>query len=112
MSSGTLRTDLPRALRAAWFAVAAFFAISALLPSLLPAETLHDVLPACSARLRGQSCMLCGMTTAYLRIAEGDLAGATAANAGALPLYFGSWLNFALASAYCLFKGERCNFLR
>jgi hypothetical protein len=110
MSSGSLLADLPRALMAVWLLLSAVFAAAAVAPFILPAETLESLFPACAARLRGQPCIFCGMTTAYIRIAEGDWTGAATANAGAMPLYAGSLVNFALAFAYCVCKGERCNF--
>ena len=112
MSSGSLRGDLPRALTAVWLLLSAVFVLAALAAFIVPAEYLHSALPVCAARQRGEPCIFCGMTTAYLRIAEGDLSGASGANAAALPLYFGSWLNFAAAFTYWVCKGDRCNFLR
>jgi hypothetical protein len=45
---------------------------------------------------------MCGMTTAWLFIARGDTASALAANAGSVPLWTASVLNFIAAGAYSI----------
>jgi hypothetical protein len=43
---------------------------------------------------------MCGMTTAFLLLASGDIEGARAANRGAPLLYFAFIANFLAAAAY------------
>ena len=62
-------------------------------------------LPPCGFLvLTGRPCPSCGMTTAFLRIGEGDLSGAAASNSGSILLYAGMALNFAAAFAYTMLR--------
>lgn len=92
--------DLRKALTAVWILLSAVLFLAAISPWLLPAETLQSLFPVCEARRRGAACVLCGMTTAYIRIGAGDLGAALDANAGSLWLWGASVANFALAKAY------------
>jgi hypothetical protein len=97
-------SQLGRALRIVWVVVSAVLMLAVLVPFVTPADTVYGLMPACEARLRGEPCMLCGMTTAYVRLAASDVASALDANRWSLTLWLGSVVNFALAKAYILFR--------
>lgn len=90
------------AISVTWILVSAVLMTAVLAPYLIPAPKLYSLFPVCEAKLQGGSCVLCGMTTAYIRLASGDLPGALEANRFALALWLGSILNFAIAKAYIL----------
>ena len=104
LDHGALRHDLPRALRIVWLIVAAVGGLAAIAPFLFSDSFLFGVFPVCAAKTAGSECILCGMTTAFVRIGAGDVAGAQAANGGALTVYFGLVLNFAAAAAYTMMR--------
>ena len=111
MNSGNLRADLPQALIVVWLIVSVLFAGAAASPFIVSAEDVSRLVPACESRLRGEKCSLCGVTAAYFDIASGDLAAAGASNRAAIPLWLGSWANFACALTYVVCKGDRCKAL-
>jgi hypothetical protein len=98
----SLRSDLKPALTGTWLILSAALATAAIAPFLIPAEVLYGVFPECEAKRRGASCALCGMTTAYVFIARGDLAAAYDSNGGSIALWSASVLNFIAATAYSL----------
>jgi hypothetical protein len=98
----SLRADLKPALTITWLIVSGVMAIAAAAPFVLPAELLYGVFPECPSRLRGNSCALCGMTTAWVHIASGDVASAQRANAASVPLWTITVLNFVVAVAYSM----------
>ena len=117
----SLRADLKPALTGTWLVISFVLAIAATVPFLLPADTIYGIIPQCEAKRRGGSCALCGMTTAFVLIARGDLNGAQTANGGSLPVWCAFVLNFAVAATYSLMAlvnrrrysgGQRtCNYL-
>jgi hypothetical protein len=102
MTESGLRSDLPRALRVVWLILALVGGLAVVAPFLVPASLLFNIFPICSAKAAGSSCILCGMTTAFVSIGEGDIAAAQSANAAALPLYCLMIMNFAVAAAYTI----------
>ena len=107
MTQSGLRSDLPRALRVVWLILALVGGAAVLAPLFLPASFLFNVFPICSAKAAGSSCILCGMTTAFVSIGEGDFAAAQSANAAALPFYFLLVMNFTGAAAYTIMRVKR-----
>jgi len=99
-----MAADVRAALVIAWVVVSAVLMTAVLAPYFVSADTLNSWIPVCEAKLRGSSCVLCGMTTAYLRLAAFDFQGALEANPYSLLLWLGSILNFAAAKAYILFR--------
>lgn len=97
-------TDLRSAVFASWLIVSVLLMLAVLAPFVLPAETVFGIAPACEARLRGESCVLCGMTTAYVRLAAGDYGGALESNQWSLAVWLASIANFTVAKAYLLIK--------
>jgi hypothetical protein len=99
-----LRSDLKPALTGAWLVISAALAIVVVIPFVIPfvipAELLYALIPECEAKRRGSSCVLCGMTTAFILISRGDLSGAQASNSGSVALWCAFALNFATALAY------------
>ena len=92
--------DVKTALARTWIVISAVFFLLAVLPFLAPAEWLFRVSPVCEAKRRGSECVMCGMTTAYVAIGNTQFADARDANAGALPLWIASMVNFSGAVAY------------
>jgi hypothetical protein len=102
--SGSLRHELPRALRIVWLVLGAISGLIVVAPYLVSSELLFGLFPVCAAKAAGSSCILCGMTTAFASIGRHDWAGAQAANAGALPLFVSLILNFAGACTYTMMR--------
>jgi hypothetical protein len=98
----SLRADVKPALTGTWLVISAVMALAALMPFLAPAEALYGLFPECPSRARGGSCPMCGMTTAWIFIARGDTASALEANAGSVPLWTASVVNFLVAVAYSI----------
>ena len=59
----------------------------AIAPFLLPAPWVHAIARALSTPHPPGGCPLCGMTTAFVALAHGDLAAAMRANPAAPPLH-------------------------
>lgn len=98
----TLTAAWRPALVAVWLIISAALAVAVIAPFVTPEEILYGVFPECEAKRRGGSCALCGMTTAFVLIARGDLDGAQSANGGSVALWSLSALNFAGAVAYSI----------
>lgn len=82
-----------------WLTVATVLAAPVLLAVLAP-DTLLAL--ASAARQPHASCPLCGMTRAYLLLADGDVAGAAQLNAAAPAVFLASAGQAVLASLYAL----------
>lgn len=81
------RDALRRALgMVAWIMGGAALA-GALAPFLLPAPWVHAIAGALAEPHAPGGCPLCGMTTAFVALAHGDLAAAMRANPAAPPLH-------------------------
>ena len=74
-------------------------ALAASAPWLLGPDGLHALAAALSTPHPPGSCALCGGTTAFVALWRGDVAGAHAANALALPLWLACVLAPALVAA-------------
>lgn len=92
------------ALLIVWVVVSSALMAAVLAPYVLSSDAIQSLVPVCEAKLRGSSCVLCGMTTAYIRLAALDVRGAAEANRYSLALWAGSILNFAATKAYILFR--------
>src|SRR3990170_4120038 len=73
-----------------WLIVSVALAAAIVAPFVAPAEVLYGVFPECEAKRRGSACSLCGMTTAFVQISNGDLAGAQSSNSGSIALWSAS----------------------
>jgi hypothetical protein len=104
MASDGLSDDLSRALRIVWLLLGAGCGIAVITPLILPPDLLLGWFPICAAKAAGGRCILCGMTTAFMRIGAGDLPGAASANSGAIALYTVMALNFITVIAYTMFR--------
>ncbi len=93
-----------RALAISWVIVAFALMAAVFAPFVASEDTISGLFPACEARLRGQPCVLCGMTTAYIRLAHFDIPGALEANRYSLALWTATVVNFSAAKAYILFR--------
>lgn len=105
--------DLRKAVKVVWLILSVVGMLAVVAPVVLPEQAVLGLFPVCSAKARGSSCVLCGMTTAFVRLAHGDWRGAVDANPGAPALYVTFALNFLAAAAYSLTRtfGEQrtCN---
>jgi hypothetical protein len=92
--------QLQSAGRWVWTATSLAIAL-ALLSAALPQSVVFRLAPVCQSRLHyGTTCVLCGMTHAFVSISRGNLAQAEHENPASLPLYAGlagNELLFALA---------------
>jgi hypothetical protein len=101
--------QLRTALLGVWFVITAV--TSAPLVVTLYAPSLAAGLPQCEAKRVGSKCPLCGMTTAFLLISQGDVGVAQSHHRGSVPLYAGIALNAAGAALFVwkrLKKGRTC----
>ena len=97
-------SELVPALRIVWRLLSLGTAFVLLLPFIIPQNTLSGWIPPCEAKLQGGACALCGMTTAFYRLSEGDVAGALAANPWSLGLTVCLAVNLAVLLAVTLSK--------
>jgi hypothetical protein len=104
MNSRGLREDLPQALRIVWLILGALSGVIVVAPFLFSSEILFHVFPICAAKAAGSSCVLCGMTTAFVSIGHGDWARAYAENAGAPTLFAALLFNFVGAAMYTMMR--------
>lgn len=98
------RNEYLKALGIAWAIVSACLMMAVILPFIFPESEIYGIFPPCETRLRGEPCFLCGMTTAYVRLASGDISGALQANGNSIALSLFSILNFAAVKAYILVR--------
>jgi hypothetical protein len=71
-----------------WFAVTIPTAATVIAPLIVPDRVIAAVTPVCeSKRVYGRECILCGATTAFLAISDGEWRRAAELNRGAIPLY-------------------------
>jgi hypothetical protein len=106
MTDPAFRRDLRYAFRIVWVILSALSGLAVLSPFVVSPSFLFGIFPVCQAKLAGSSCMLCGMTTAFVSIGQGDFAAAQVANPGALPLYCGLAFNFVAGVAYTIMRVE------
>ena len=104
MPANGLRRDFPHALRYVWLVLGSLSGLAVVAPLVFPPDFLFGLFPICQARAAGGKCVFCGMTTAFVRIGQGDLMGAQSANSGSLLLYLGLALNFTAAAAYTMMR--------
>jgi hypothetical protein len=99
-----MTADLVPALRITWRILSLGTGLVLLLPYLIPQGRLSGWIPPCEAQIQGETCPLCGMTTAFYLLSSGDLPGALAANPMSLGLYVCLIVNLAVMVAVTLFK--------
>ena len=104
MEPDDLSGDISQALRIVWLVLGAACGIVIIAPLILPGEMLYGWFPVCAAKKSGGRCVLCGMTTAFVRIGSGDWSGALSANSGSIALYAGLAVNFTIAVTYAMFR--------
>jgi len=107
MPGDDFRQQLPQALQIVWMITGLISGLIVIAPLVLSSGFLLDLFPVCAARAAGRSCILCGMTTAFVQIASGDFTGAQVSNRGALALYSTLALNFAGLAAYTIWRVKR-----
>jgi Protein of unknown function (DUF2752) len=104
MAPDQLSRDISKALQIVWLIVGAACGIVIIAPLILPADLLYGWFPVCATKRSGGRCILCGMTTAFVRIGAGNWSGALSANSGSIALYAGMALNFVAVAAYTMFR--------
>ena len=96
-----LADDLRKALANVWIVVSVGALLALAAPFLLPADVILRLAPICLSRAQfGVECPSCGMTRAFLAIAGGDLAEASALNRGAPWLYGACVVNTVLLAVW------------
>jgi hypothetical protein len=96
-----LADDLRKALANVWILVSVGALLALAAPFLLPADLILRLAPTCLSRAQfGVECPSCGMTRAFLAIAGGDLAEASALNRGSPWLYGACVLNTVLLAVW------------
>jgi len=102
-------SDLKSALFLVWMALSAVAGAAVATPLVFPEDVVARIAPKCESKSRGgPPCVLCGATTGFLRIAGGDLGGATEANRASVPLFFGFAANAAGAGLVLIRRIRRC----
>jgi hypothetical protein len=88
-------------IRLVWVVVTLATLGAAAVPFLLSAETISRLVPMCESKRRyGRECFLCGTTTGFIAISQGDWDTAARSNRLAIPL-FGLFLaNAGIAMVY------------
>lgn len=107
MTERGFRGDLSYALRIVWLILSIVSGLAVLSPLFLSPSFVFRLFPVCQAKLTGSSCVLCGMTTAFVSIGQGDFAAAQTANPASLTLYFTLLLNFMMGTAYTIMRVKR-----
>ncbi len=104
MPDDELRRQFTRALLIVWLIVGFVSGVAVGAPLVASSNTLYQLFPTCAAKAAGSSCMLCGMTTAFVQISGGDFHGARISNAGSIELYSILGLNFVASLAYTIWR--------
>jgi hypothetical protein len=80
--------QLCQAAMAVWIILSCVLGALAISPYIFSQDILRHIVPECSAKANGGvGCVLCGMTSAYIKIAHGEWRAAMELNHGAIPLY-------------------------
>lgn len=87
--SPATRADLRRSAFWSWAVMAAIGGVLVATPFALPHGLLEGWVGSCPAKAAGSPCSLCGMTTAFYLITEGQWREATASHGASIPLYLG-----------------------
>lgn len=81
--------DLKFALFVVWIVVSIAVMFAILSPLFFSTDSIYSWFPECYWKVYyGKSCILCGMTTAFIHISRGDLANALFYNKYSVFLYF------------------------
>ena len=104
MTAQGLRYDLPQALRIVWLVIGTISGIVVVAPFFLSPSFLFNLFPICAAKAAGSSCLLCGMTTAFVSIGQHDWQGASSANPGSIALFGALLLNFLAVATYTMMR--------
>lgn len=82
-----------QAWRASWYVLSFVGLVLVAAPWVVTPGPVDAWVPACEARLRGGSCVLCGMTSSFFALRHGDFAAASAAHRAGPILYISLALN-------------------
>jgi Protein of unknown function (DUF2752) len=87
----------------AWLIVSAVILPVLLAPFVLPPQTIFSLAPQCQWKAKyGRECALCGMTTSFVLISNGELNAALERNRAGIPLYSALLWNELVALRYTL----------
>jgi hypothetical protein len=93
--------DFKTAVRIVWLAVTLITAVAALAPFVLSEAIIAGISPVCESKRRyGTECWMCGTTTAFIAISQGDWSAAVRSNRTAVPLFTLFLLNATVAAVY------------
>ena len=102
------RSQLAAGLLGAWLIMSVPLFASVVLPVVAPADAIAAVAPTCVRKARtGRDCPGCGLTTAFIRVAQADMDGAAEANAAGIPLFAAFLLNSIIAAGWCVRRLRR-----
>lgn len=88
-----------RSLFLAWLSMSLIVLPVLIAPLVLPAETILRLEPVCEWKAKyNKECVLCGMSRAFIRIAQGEFSQAASLNRGSIPFYFGLVANELLVA--------------
>jgi len=99
---------LRAALLLAWLALSVGLGVAAVAALAAPEQAVLAAAARCEAAGgHRDACVLCGMTHAFLAMREGDLHGASEANAASLPLFSALALNEGLVAFVWIRRRKR-----
>ncbi len=102
------KADLKNALRIVWLTASLIIVAALAAPFALGQEGLARLLPPCEWKVKyHRECPLCGMTTSFIDISEGQLGSAQRANRAGIPMYLLFVTNEAGALAFVRRKVSR-----
>ncbi len=73
-------------------------------PYVVPVSWIRSIIPQCTAKIKGGSCSLCGMTTAFYHIATGAFEKARQTNSHSIVLYVTFVINEIIIAMFILHK--------
>lgn len=90
-----------------WCVLSCVILVLIVVPLVVPASWIGPLIPQCSAKARGGKCALCGMTTAFYHIANGEFAKASHTNHYSISLYFIFLSNEVTVAGFATYKTLR-----
>ncbi len=87
-------SEFKLALKIVWITISIVSIAMLVAPSLLSADRIASLTPHCERRTNfSKECFCCGMTTAFIHIAQGRFREAVQSNRASVPLYAGFFCN-------------------
>ena len=79
--------DLKKSIKIVWTIYSIIILLILIIPFFISQNNLSTVIPTCSAKLNGDKCAACGMTTSFFFISKFDYKSAIDINKNSLILY-------------------------